>query len=91
MLSELEVPWFTARKAATIEPMIQTVVRKIIATKNRPFSKSTEVSSIRNLSLPQTVSTVDSRAIHLNVMHSFIKQLLEIGGGKESFGSGKSL
>jgi glyoxylate utilization-related uncharacterized protein len=49
MFSEVAVPRPTARKAATIEPRIQTAVNKIIAIKNKPSSKSTVLSSIRNL------------------------------------------
>ena len=85
-------PRLTARKAATIEHTIQSAVSKIIAIKNRPFSKSTVLSSIHNLSLPQIVFTVDSQndppecdAI------SLLERLLEMGDGKESFESGKSL
>ena len=90
MFSEVAVPRPTARKAATIEPRIQTAVNKIIAIKNKPSSKSTVLSSIRNLSLPQIVFTVDSRAVCRNAFN-LLERLLEIEEGKESFRSGKSL
>jgi hypothetical protein len=88
MFSEVACLWLTARKAATIEHTIQTAVSKIIVIKNRPFGKSTALSSIRNLSF------IDSGLANNPPewdAFNLLERLLEIGDGKELFESGKSL
>jgi hypothetical protein len=43
----VELPWLTARSAATIEPTIQELIIKVRAIKNTPTSNSPMLSSIR--------------------------------------------